>query len=277
MVAREFARSRHILFSSAPPADARIHYGSDPLQFGDLRLPPGQGPHPVVIFLHGGRFHARYDLEHVGQACLALTSAGVATWNVEYRRLETPGGGWPNTFKDAGLAADFLRDLAPQYGLDLDHVVAVGHSAGGCLVLWLAGRHHIARDSELFATSPLPLSGVVALAPVSDLRRVARGDGRRHMLDLLGGTPEESPERYAAASPTDLLPTGVPTVLVHGTEDTLPLDMSQNFRDRARRGGDDVSLLPLEGAGHYELIDPGSEEWPRVAAEVLRLAGRGAV
>src|SRR5438045_2758869 len=119
-----------ILTSPAPRADARLPYGPDPLHFGDLRLPARPGPHPVVLVVHGGFCRARYDLEHTGQLCAALTAEGLATWNVEYRRIGNAGGGWPGTFQDVALAACHLRELAPKYNLDLEHVVALGHSAG---------------------------------------------------------------------------------------------------------------------------------------------------
>src|SRR5437867_10590008 len=109
----------HILMDSPPSADARLHYGPDPLNFGDLRLPPGSGPHPVVIVIHGGFWRARYDLEHIGHLCAALTSSGYATWSLEYRRLGNPGGGWSGTFQDVALGAAYVRELAPEYALDL--------------------------------------------------------------------------------------------------------------------------------------------------------------
>src|SRR5436190_1546962 len=105
----------HILDLAPPPADARLRYGPEPLHFGDLRLPKGDGPHPVVVVLHGGFWRAAYGLEHIGHLCAALTGAGMATWSIEYRRIGNPGGGWPGTFQDVALAAKYVRELAPTY------------------------------------------------------------------------------------------------------------------------------------------------------------------
>jgi acetyl esterase/lipase len=130
------------------PADHRVSYGPDPAQFGDLYLPQQPGPHPVVLLLHGGCWQAHFSLTFVSQLGAALCQAGLAVWNLGYRRLGN-GGGWPMTFLDVALGADFLRTLAPQFALDLSRLVTVGHSAGGHLALWLAGQHHLP------ATSPL--------------------------------------------------------------------------------------------------------------------------
>ena len=132
--------SRDILTMPAPEADERISYGSDSLQFGELRRPAGDGPHPVAVVIHGGFWRAAYSLDHIGHLATALTEAGVATWSLEYRRIGDPGGGWPGTFEDIGAGADFVRQLAESASLDLARIVTVGHSAGGHLALWLAGR-----------------------------------------------------------------------------------------------------------------------------------------
>jgi acetyl esterase/lipase len=262
-----------ILSLPAPPADLRLAYGPDPLQFGDLRLPAGAGPHPVAVVIHGGFWRAQYDLTHIGHLCAALTSAGVATWNVEYRRIGNPGGGWPGTFHDVARATDHLRELAPAHALDLERVVTLGHSAGGHLALWLAARHRIPAGDVLASPTPLPLHAAISLAGVSDLElawelRLRDGIVRA----LLGGAPEEVPERYATASPVALLPLGVPQVLIHGTDDeSVPFIMSERYQAKAAACGDAASLIALPGAGHFELIDPRSREWPEVQRAVLPL------
>jgi acetyl esterase/lipase len=247
--------SQDILTLPPPKADARIPYGKDPLQFGDLRLPAGPGPHPLVIFIHGGYWKAAYNLDHTGRLCAALTEAGAATWNIEYRRIGDPGGGWPGTFDDVLHAAEHIIRIAPRYKLDLQRVVASGHSAGGHLVLWLAAQRAV------------DLRRVIPLAAVSDLRRAWSLQLSNGIVkQLLGGTPEQVPQRYSAASPMELLPISVPQRLIHGTADNIvPFDMSERFA----KASHNAKLIPLKGAGHFELIDPRTHEWETVRKSIL--------
>jgi len=255
------AMSTPILDLTPPPADARIAYGTAPQQFGDLRMPKGAGPFPVVIVIHGGFWRSAYSLEHIGHLCAALTRAGFATWSLEYRRIGDPGGGWPGTGEDIASGAEYLRKLAEKYPLDLGRVAAVGHSAGGQLALWLAAEHR------------LPLRGVVSLAGVADLRRaweLRLSDGV--VGDLLGGAPDAVAERYRQASPMERLPLGVAQRLVHGTrDDIVPFEISQKYQAAAAAAGDDARLIALEGAGHFELIDPRSREWPEIERTIRDL------
>jgi acetyl esterase/lipase len=259
----------------APEADHRVAYGSLPQQFGDLFLPKGAGPHPLVLALHGGFWRARYDLAHLGHLCAALAHAGFAVWSVEYRRIgegEGGGGGYPATLQDVSLAADFLPLLRRRFPSLGKPVVALGHSAGGQLALWLAGRHHAPEASGVHGPH-LALAGVVALAPVSDLAEASRLDlGKGVVRDFLGGAPDARPERYAAASPSRLLPLGARQLVVHGTEDdTVPFSLSQAFVAEARARGDRAELRTLHGHGHFEPIDPRSAAWPVVLAAVQAL------
>src|SRR6266481_4424384 len=156
--------SEYILTEAPPKTDARIAYGPDEFNFADLRLPHENGKqalksgHPIVIFIHGGYWKAKYDLTHAGHACSALAHAGFATWQIEYRRVGNPGGGWPGTFEDITSAFQFLPQIARQYQLDSKRVVVMGHSAGGQLSLALAARQPALR-------------GAISLAGVVDLRR----------------------------------------------------------------------------------------------------------
>lgn len=247
--------AQDILDLKPTPADARIAYGPEPLHFGDLRLPRGPGPHPVVVFLHGGFWKAAYTLEHAGHACAALTEAGAATWNLEYRRIGDTGGGWPGTLQDVERGTRFVHELSRTYPLDLNKVVVAGHSAGGQLALWLG------------AQKPVDLLRVVALAGVADLRRASElrlSDGI--VPKFLGGTPEQLPVRYAQADPIERLPMAVPQRLVHGTaDDIVPFEISRRFCQASRNS----RLLPLQGAGHFQLIDPRTPEWKRISKWIL--------
>ncbi len=260
------------ILSRAPvPRDARVAYGVDPLQFGELRLPAGPGPHPVGIIIHGGYWRNHVDLTYTCHMSAALTALGLATWNIEYRRVGDRGGGWPGTFADVAAAANALRDLAAPHRLDLSRVVAVGHSAGGHLALWLAARPRVPSSSPIFDEHPLPLRGVVSLAGVVDLRRASELHLSRDAAhELLGGPPDHYPERYAAASPIELVPLGLPQVLLHGTGDqSVPFELSQRYISAAAAAGDPAMLVTLPGADHFALVDPTLAEWPRVADTIL--------
>jgi acetyl esterase/lipase len=260
------------------PTGRRIAYGPEPSHFGELRLPSGPGPHPTVILLHGGYWRARYDLAYLGQAAAALTATGFATWNVEYRRLGEPGGGWPDTFLDVAAAADFLRHLAPGHGLDLGRVITLGHSAGGQLALWLAGRSRVPMDSPIATDNPLGLTGVVALAPVCDLARaweLGLSDGA--VAALLGGSPDRYPERHAAASPLALLPLGIPQILLHGEDDEdVPIELSRRYAAAACASHDPVNLNAVPATGHFELVDPRTVQWNEVIRAVHEISSSAA-
>lgn len=257
--------AQSILDVPPPRPGVRIAYGNGEFQFGELRLPAGAGPHPVAIVIHGGYWRARYDLAHIGHFCEALARAGVATWSLEYRRVGNAGGGWPGTFDDVRAGAAHLRIIAAARSLDLKRVVAVGHSAGGQLALWLAKQNAIA------------LCGVAPLAPVADLRRAWELKlSNNAVAALLGGSPQEVPERYRAASPVELVPLGVPQRVLHGAmDDVVPIELSRRYVAAAKKAGDDSKLIEVAGAGHFELIDPRSDAWPVVKKAVLDLSSVG--
>lgn len=261
--------SESILEREPPLPDQRILYGLGPLRFGDLRLPDSPGPHPCAITIHGGFWRNRYDLEHLGHLCAALAASGIATWNIEYRRIGDPSGGWPGTFQDATLASRFLFDNATRYDIDPGRIFMIGHSAGGHLASWLAGGTSSPAKGPI-CTERLPLRAVVSLAGVLDLRRALELElSKGAVRDLLGGFPDDIPERYAAASPIERLPAGVPHVLLHGDEDDIvPIEISERYHDAALATGDDVTLRTLSGTGHFDLIDPESLVWPEVLAAI---------
>jgi acetyl esterase/lipase len=255
----DIANEGEILMRDAPAADARIAFGNDALQFGDLRVPRGDGPHPVVIVAHGGFWRARYDLLHIGHLCAALTERGYATWNLEYRRVGHAGGGWPGTCEDVLHGAEHLARMAAEWPLDLERVAAIGHSAGGHLVCWLAAEH---------ARLPLGLRGVVSLAGVVDLREaVARNLGDGATQAFLGDSDD-----YEQASPMERLPLGVPQVLIHGElDDVVPIELVRGYAARAAQEGDQLIVTALPTAGHFAVIDPTSQAWPAVLGAVESL------
>lgn len=263
-----------MLKAPPPAADARLRYGEGEHHFGDLRLPRGAGPFPVVVVIHGGFWRARYDLEHAGHLAADLARRGYATWSIEYRRIGHPGGGVPGTLEDVGLAVDHLRTFAGAHRLDLSRVVVLGHSAGGHLAAWAASRAGLA-DTALRGEHPLPLRGAVLLAGVLDLEEAHRlrlGEGV--VEDFVGASPSARPDLYALASPLRRVPLGVPQVLLHGAaDDVVPPQLSARYAEAARRAGDAVTLIALEGAGHFELIDPRAAEWEQVVQAVRTLLG----
>jgi len=264
--------ARDIMQWPPAPHDHRLPYGEGPLQFGELRLPPGDGPFPVVVVIHGGCWLAEYDLEHIGRLCAALTAAGAATWSLEYRRVGDEGGGWPGTFLDVGRGIDHLRELEFHYPLDLKRVVIMGHSAGGHLALWAAARYKIPEQSPLYMAKPLAVRGVVSLAGITDLRTYTGGCGDA-VQRLMGGSPAEVGERYRHASPRQQLPLpDIAVRLVHGRRDSIvPLEQAESYRLLSRTNGGNVQLSVLDQAGHFELIDPDSRAWPMVRRAVFSL------
>lgn len=254
---------------------ARIPYGADPLQFGELWLPEGQGPHPVVALIHGGCWRADLPgVELTAHMAEALRRDGIAVWNVEYRRIGG-GGGYPATFQDVAAGLDHLRVLAPQHRLDLSRVVVSGHSAGGHLAAWAAARPKLPADSPLRTADPLTVKAVVSLAGIVDLAAY-RTDGPTACggpatIDgLTGAATGRTGDLYRDTSPAALLPLGVPQAVVSGALDKIvPSRFGEAYGAAAKTAGDRVEIIDFPGAGHFELIDPSSEAWKRLR-EVYR-------
>lgn len=271
--AQQLMTSHDLLALPQPAADATIAYGKSPQQKAELRVPKGRGPHPLVILVHGGCWEAPWGFEHVRSLAGALRDEGYATWSLEYRRLGDEGGGWPGTLEDVARGADWLRAIAASRQLDLGRVVAVGHSAGGQLALWLASRHSLPRSSALRGSDPLPLRGVVSLAGVTDLRagalRSLCGDA---IPRLLGASAADQAERVGLASPIARVPLGVPQRLICGAHDSIvPIEQARSYEAAARAAGDAVSVEVVESAGHFELVNPASAAWPVVRTAVREL------
>lgn len=256
---------RDILAFEKTPADARIAYGQDPLQFGELRLPNGEGPHPVALLIHGGCWLAEFDVVHVQRLAAALTAEGIATWTIEYRRVGNPGGGWPGTFTDVAEAADHLSQIAEAHALDLNRAIAIGHSAGGQLALWLAARLRFPEDSAFRAKDPFRMKGVLGLAPAADLAYLHGTGVCGDVVDrLMGGGPSEVPRRYAQASGTELVVLDVPQILVLGAHDDTWSPPAARYAEVAVAAGAPVRIIDAKESGHFEMIDPRSTTWPLV-------------
>ena len=243
-----------------PEPGKKIAYGSGPQQFGELRLPKGAGPFPVVVLMHGGCWMAAFDYVYMTRLAAWLTARGFATWTIEYRRVGDEGGGWPGTFLDVAHATDALRKIAQDAPLDLQRVYAAGHSAGGQLALWLASRARLTKESELYLADPLTIRGVLGLAAITDLAqyRIGPPDScHGSVAQLMGGGPEQFPRRYAESSPRHLLPLGIPQVFIQGEVDPIVAPASvRAYVEAAKRLGDRAVLLPLPGAGHFEASVP---------------------
>lgn len=260
------------------PADQRIAYGKDANQFGELRLPATKGPHPLVILIHGGCWRAEFatlrDLAPMGDA---LKAQGIASWNVEYRRLWQPGSGWPGTYLDIAQAVDFVHTLAARHPLDLQRVIVLGHSAGGHLAMWAAARHRLPRTSPLYVANPLPLRGVLNLAGTPDLAGYVTLTDKNHcdngvIEGLLGGQPDAQREREAQVSALKLLPLGVPQVLVWGRlDDFLNVSVAEAYVRAAQQAGDAARLIVSEDTGHFETASPLASTWPQVQQSIQSL------
>jgi acetyl esterase/lipase len=250
-----------------PPAPC-IAYGEHSDQVANLHLPAREGgPWPCVVLIHGGFWRTGWDRTLMTPLAIDLARHGIAAWNIEYRRVGQDGGGWPGTLEDVAAAVDRLEG---DDDVDAARVATCGHSAGGHLALWLAGRHELAHGALGSSPRVRPIAAI-AQAAVCDLERAWRDNLGNSSVEALLGPPSGRSERYAAASPAALVPLGVPQLLVHGTEDDIvPLSQS---RDHAAR--DELAeLVVVEGADHFDVIDVGHEAWELVVERLPALLRR---
>jgi acetyl esterase/lipase len=256
--------SEDILSLTPPPADKRLMYGSDPNQFIDLRIPKGSGQYPLVINIHGGFWRAKYNLDHAGHLCAALTAKGMATANLEYRRVGNDGGAWPGTFVDIRAAYSFLLQGAAKLGVDPKRFLVMGHSAGGQLALCLAAH-------EPAITRAVSLAGVLDLQRTYELHL-----SNNAVVEFLRGTPTEVPDHYREADPMQLSIPNARQWLVHGSaDDTVPPAFSRDYVSaKAKRTGkekEEVHLLEISGADHFDVIDPRTQPWKQIDDAIVRL------
>ncbi|HEY2719194.1 MAG TPA: alpha/beta fold hydrolase [Solirubrobacteraceae bacterium] len=242
-------------------------YGPARSQRGDLHLPHGSGPHPAIVLIHGGSWRKRYGRKVMRALVADLLARGFAVWNIEYRRIGD-GGGWPETFADVAAAIDRLDGLNP--ALDLARVQVLGHSAGGHLALWAAGREGLpAGVPGAVAGRPrVRLQRAIALAGVCDLTGAYADWHGGAVRELMGGSPERMPDRYAAADPLLRVPLALGVLLVHGVADeTVSVRLSRRYAEVASAAGADVELVEIQGeaGAHRAFIDPASEAWKTVA------------
>lgn len=255
-------------------APIRHSYGSDRSQFGELSVPT-QTSRGTVVIIHGGFWRSEYGLALGRPLAADLVKRGYTVWNIEYRRVGN-GGGWPATLADVATAIDLLADLADgDSKVDSQDVVAVGHSAGGQLAVWAAGRYGIP-DGSVGASPKVRLRAAVSQAGVLDLVTAAdNGVGGTAVQDLLGGSPAQVPARYTIADPTQAIPLDVPVFCVHATaDDNVPYSQSVAYVAAATAAGARASLHTVPG-DHFTLIDPTSVAWATVVEALPALLGRG--
>jgi acetyl esterase/lipase len=247
-----------ILDRPQPPPDDRAAYGVDPNQFLDVRIPHAEEPHAVLLNIHGGYWRAKYDLAHAGQLCEAFRVAGIATFNLEYRRVGNSGGGWPGTFEDVRAAYRFILQQRSHFNLDPDRLVVMGHSAGAQLALCLA-----AHENKI--PSAISLAGVVDLKKAFTLHL-----SHDAVVEFLGGAPEAVPDHYREADPMELSIPRARQWLIQGSEDdTVPPQFSRDYVAAKKKAGEAAELLEIPKAGHFDLIDPASKAFEQVKNVVL--------
>lgn len=269
---------------TGPAPTNRVSYGPAPSQYAELFLPKGSGPtpgapFPVAVLVHGGCWTEKFGgITQLRNMAGALVARGIAVWNVEYRRVDEAGGGYPGMYEDMHAALDALAAQGRSHPLDLTRVVAVGHSAGGQLVQWIAGRTRIPATSPLFREAMLPVRAVVSLGGLADLRReraLIKSSCGRDTPELAGLPSSTRPDVYADTNAAELVPNGSHTILVTGELDTIsPPRVAHDYAARARAAGDSAEVVILPGASHYDEVAASSPSWPLVLAAIERALAR---
>jgi acetyl esterase/lipase len=263
---------------SGPAPTATIAYGSAPSQFAQLFRPAGPGPFPVVVLVHGGCWTVKYGgITQMHNVAGALAARGIAVWNVEYRRVDEEGGGYPGTYQDINAALDLLAAQAARYQLDTGRIVAMGHSAGGQLVQWIAGRARIAPSSPLFQKAPLPVRHIISLGGLADLRREAaliHTSCGRETVQLAGVASATRPDIFSDTNAAELIPNGTSTVLITGELDTIsPPRAAYDYAARAQAAGDQARVIILPKASHYDEIAASSPAWQLILPVIEQALG----
>lgn len=252
----------------------KIQYGEDPLQFGNLIMPTSSSKSPLVMIIHGGCWSNSYDYTLMDDMAADLAKRGYATWNIEFRRIEDEGGGWPGTFVDVANAFKHLTQMAKEYPFDINNIIVTGHSSGGHLALMLGAQPQLKANSQIKVNDLPNIKGIVSLAGITDLSTFITPDWcGSNILKLVGGNPDEYPDRYLEGSPISYLPLGIPHKLINGINDKrVSIDHITPYSVRAEEVGDSFELLSVPDAGHFEVIEPGSVAWKTIlgAFDALR-------
>lgn len=265
---------------TGPAPSLHVAYGAAPSQFAELFAPGGDGPFPVAVVIHGGCWTREFGgITQMRNIAGDLLRQGVAVWNVEYRRFDEEGGGYPGMYHDVATAMDRLRALAPVHRLDLSRIVLVGHSAGGHLAQWAGARARLPRNSPLYVADPLPVPTVISLGGLADLRNEAaliKTSCGRDTAQLAGSPGAGRPDVFADTSPAEMLPAGVRTVLIHGEFDTVsPPRAGHDYARRAIAAGDAAEVITLPGGSHYDEVAAASPSWSIVSAQIRKALGIG--
>lgn len=267
-----------LLNRSRPTGGTTIAYGSDPLQVGDLWLPatPARRPIPVVLMVHGGCWQtAIADRSIMDWIAADLAARGIAVWNIDYRGVDRPGGGYPGTFADVAAAVDHLRSIGPAHGLATDRIVALGHSAGGHLALWAAARSRLPNGSALRRGDPLPIAAVIATGALPDIEAALALENNgctQSAMPALTGTPTAArPDVFADTSIPRLLPLGTRQIFVSSEQDRIaPLSLAASYAAQASAAGETVERITIPNEGHVELIAPGTRVWDATITVIER-------
>ena len=268
-----------------------IAYGSETTSFGELKLPPGhKGPFPVAVLIHGGCWRSdRGSTVSFRPLADKLSADGIATWNIEFRRVGHEGGGWPGTFVDLGKAVDLLATMSQKYPVDRNRVVLVGHSSGGHFAAWLATRMRLPRSSAIRGDPAVGFIGVVLSdAFIDPLVIDSKGvEGKLYCDDpllerLLGGRPDLLAERLHQISPLKWLPWGMPQEYVVSSRrypvmpprplaDGRTTMKMPDYPALARAAGDSINVTEVKDAEHSDFMKPETAAYAALHRAVLRM------
>ena len=275
-------------------AQIKISYGPDPLQYGELSLPAGAGPFPVVTLLHGGCWRSSERMiENYRVMSKAMNEHGIATWNLQYRGATNPGGGWPGTWQDLGNGFDALKEIGESYPVDLQQAVVVGHSSGGHFGAWLAMRSQLPPNSEIYVEPQVsPVALVITDAYINPLMIDSIGEtgeiycGEPLLEKLVGGPVEDNIDNFLQISPLEWLPWGIPQEYVVSTYRypvSLPRVLAQgktsmrtppDYPALAVIAGDEINVRLISNESHGAFYTQGSRGYNATISAVLRLLGK---